>query len=65
MKVIIIKILKGLLNLIENKEVQNKSAEITNKKESNKESVLKRNKWGFPVIDGIRMPRTEKKIRWI
>ena len=49
MKVIIIKILKGLLNLIENKEVQNKSAEITNKKESNKESYLKRNKWGFPI----------------
>ena len=49
MKAIIINFLKTLLNLIENKEVQNKSAEIANKKESNKESYLKRNKWGFPI----------------
>ena len=49
MKVIIINFLKSLLNLIEDKEVKNKSAEIAKKKESNKERWLHRNKWGFPT----------------
>lgn len=48
MKAIAIKILKSLLNLIEGKKVQNNSAETSNKKESNKQKWLKRNKWGFP-----------------
>ena len=38
-----------------------------NECEPNKDEIrvnkVRRNKWGFPVIDGIRMPRTTKKIR--
>jgi len=49
MKVIIINFLKSLLNLIEDKEVKNKSAKTSNKIKSNKRKRIKRNKWGFPI----------------